>query len=71
MNLKNYGTFMTMKDIKKEFGIKSTSTMMRLVHRQQIPYFKETNKLLLFRTNAVYAILEKFKQKADRYIRGI
>lgn len=71
MAIKDYGTFMTMKDVKKEFGIKSTATMMRLVHRQQIPYFKETNKLLLFRTNAVYAILEKFKQKADRYIRGI
>lgn len=71
MNRKDYGEFMTMKDIKKVFGIKSTNTMMRFVHRQQIPYKKETKKLLFFVTDAVFAKVQKMRSEADRYIRGI
>ena len=70
MNIKDYGEFMTMKDIKKVFGIKSTNTMMRLVHREQIPYKKETKKLLLFVTSAVFAKVQQFRSEADKYIRG-
>ena len=71
MDIKNYGTFMNMKDIKKEFGIKSTATMMRLVHKEQIPYVKESAKMLLFKTVAVYGKLKELEQRADRYIRGV
>ena len=71
MNRKDYGEFMTMKDVKKVFGIKSTNTMMRFVHRQQIPYKKETKKLLFFVTDAVFAKVQKMRAEADRYIRGI
>ena len=70
MNIKNYGTFMNMKDIKKEFGIRSTATMMRLVHKEQIPYVKKSAKILLFKTDAVYVKIKEFKEQADRYIRG-
>lgn len=71
MDIKNYGTFMNMKDIKKEFGIKSTATMMRFVHKQQIPYTKESAKILLFKTEAVYKKIQELELKADRYIRGV
>lgn len=71
MDRKDYGEFMTMKDIKKAFGIKSTNTMMRFVHRQQIPYVKETERLLLFVTDAVFAKMKEIRCKADKYIRGI
>lgn len=71
MNIKNYGTFMNMKDIKKEFGIRSTATMMRFVHKEQIPYVKKSAKILLFVTDAVYAKLEQMKAQADRFIRGV
>ena len=71
MNRKDYGEFMTMKDIKKVFGIKSTNTMMRFVHRQQIPYKKEAKKLLFFVTDDVFAKVQKMRSEADRYIRGI
>lgn len=71
MNIKNYGTFMNMKDIKKEFGIRSTATMMRLVHKEQIPYVKKSAKILLFVTDAVYKKVQEFEVEADRYIRGI
>lgn len=63
----NYGKFMNMKDVKKEFGIKSTATMMRFVHRQQIKYFKESAKIILFRTASVMAVLEKCERNACRY----
>ena len=71
MNIKDYGTFMNIKDIKKEFGIKSTATMMRLVHKEKIPYVKKSAKVLLFVTDAVYAKIKKYELQADRYIRGI
>jgi ribosomal protein S26 len=71
MNRKDYGEFMTMKDVKKVFGIKDTHTMMRFVHRQQIPYKKETKKLLFFVTDAVFAKVQKIRSEADRYIRGM
>lgn len=71
MDIKQYGTFMNMKDIKKEFGIKSTATMMRLVHKKQIPYAKESAKILLFKTDAVYQKLQEMEVKADKHIRGI
>ena len=71
MNIKNYGTFMNMKDIKKEFGIRSTATMMRLVHKEQIPYVKKSKKILLFVTEAVYKKVQEFETQADRYIRGV
>ena len=71
MNINNYGTFMNMKDIKKEFGIKSTNTMMRLVHKEQIPYVKKSRKLLLFVTKAVYKKIQEFETKADKHIRGM
>jgi hypothetical protein len=62
-----YGTFMSMKDIKKEFAIKSTATMMRFVHREQIPYIKESAKIILFQTVEVMKVLEKFKRNTCRY----
>lgn len=71
MNRRDYGEFMTMKDIKKAFGIKSTNTMMRFVHRQQIPYKKETKRLLLFVTDAVFVKVQEFRSEANRYIRGV
>ena len=71
MNINNYGTFMCLKDVKKEFGIKSTNTMMRLVHREQIPYTKQSAKILLFKTVAVYQKIKELEEKADRYIRGM
>lgn len=71
MNRKDYGEFMTMQDIKKVFGIKSTNTMMRFVHRQQIPYKKETKKLLFFVADAVFARVQKMRAEADKHIRGM
>lgn len=44
--------------------------MMRFVHRQQIPYIKETAKNLLFLTNGVFTKLQELKKKANRYIIG-
>ena len=71
MDRQKYGTFMTMKSIKKEFDIRSTATMMRLVHKEEIPYVKKSKKILLFVTDAVYAKLEQMKAQADRFIRGV
>lgn len=71
MDIKNYGTFMNMKDIKKEFGITSTATMMRLVHKEDIPYVKKSKKILLFVTEAVYKKIREYELQADRYIRGV
>lgn len=66
----NYGTFMNMKSLKKEFDIRSTATMMRLVHREQIPYQKISKKIILFPTVAVFAKLASLKHKAGRIYRG-
>lgn len=71
MDRKQYGTFMTMKSIKKEFDIQSTATMMRLVHKEGIPYVKRSKKILLFVTDAVYKKVQEFQLKADKYIRGV
>lgn len=71
MDRKQYGTFMTMKSIKKEFDIRSTATMMRFVHKEQIPYVKKSAKILLFVTDAVYAKVEQMKAQANRFIRGL
>lgn len=68
MNRKDYGEFMSMKDIKKEFAIKNTTTMMRVVHKQQIPYKKLSKKLILFVTDAVYSVLTEMKRQAGIYI---
>lgn len=67
MKKNEYGTFMNMKDIKKEFAIKSTTTMMRFVHRNHIPYIRETRKIILFETKVIMFFLEKLKNKACRY----
>jgi len=68
----NKDTFITIKLAKERFkGIPSTASFMRLMRKLRIPYYKPSNKTVLFDEKIFDMRVKAWKDEQDRLNNGL